>query len=77
MRVGRTRQRCGVDGCEWCAGAGRPCRFCAGTRRWRPERPLRDADGVIGWVRVEEECRMCGGTGREHNPLDAPAAGSR
>ncbi|MDX6741880.1 hypothetical protein [Actinocorallia sp. A-T 12471] len=31
--------------------------------------PHRAADGVIGWVRVDEPCRMCGGTGKEHDPL--------
>ncbi|GAB7099499.1 hypothetical protein JCM3263A_09740 [Thermobifida fusca] len=63
------RARCEVDDCEWCAQSGVPCRCCGGSGQWRPERPKRDPDGVIGWIRVVEMCRMCGGTGKEHNPL--------
>ncbi|GAA3974716.1 hypothetical protein FOF52_01465 [Thermobifida alba] len=69
MPVETLRARCEVDGCEWCDRSDLPCRYCGGTGQWRPERPRRDAAGVIGWIRVLEQCRMCGGTGREHNPL--------
>ncbi|GAB2821065.1 hypothetical protein GCM10022221_18770 [Actinocorallia aurea] len=66
-----TPDRCGLDPCAWCDRPDVPCRFCLGTGWWRPEMPRREADGVIGWVRVDEECRMCGGTGKEHGPLPA------
>ncbi len=52
------RARCEVDDCEWCAQSGVPCRCCGVSGVW-----------VIGWIRVVEMCRMCGGTGKEHNPL--------
>lgn len=69
MRVETLRARCELDGCEWCDRAAGSCRCCGGTGRWRPEMPRREASGVICWTRVEEWCRMCAGTGKEHNPL--------
>lgn len=47
------------------------CRFCSGTGWWRPERPHRDGSGVIVWLRVDEPCRGCAGTGKEHSPVAA------
>nr|WP_285757054.1 hypothetical protein [Nocardiopsis ansamitocini] len=75
MRLERQETYCALEGCQWCARVDWPCRFCAGAGRWHPERPQRDADGLIVWARVDEPCRMCAGTGKEHNPL--PAAPSR
>lgn len=69
MRLEALRARCELDDCEWCDHADRRCRHCGGAGRWRPEAPCLDANGVIGWTRVEEPCRMCAGTGKEHNPL--------
>lgn len=63
------RDRCLLTECESCRNPGDPCRFCSGTGWWRPESPRRDEDGVIGWVRVEEPCRMCASTGNEHNSV--------
>ncbi|GAA3756747.1 DnaJ-class molecular chaperone [Spinactinospora alkalitolerans] len=73
VRVESRRRQCELDACEWCDRDDRPCRFCTGSGRWRPERPHLDGAGVIGWVRVAEECRMCAGTGKEHGPLADPA----
>jgi hypothetical protein len=28
---------------------------------------------LIGWIRVDEPCRMCGQTGKEHDPLPGAA----
>ncbi|MCW2884143.1 MAG: hypothetical protein QOE54_4458 [Streptosporangiaceae bacterium] len=70
------RPRCGNVPCHWCDRDDWPCRFCEGSGRWRPERPSREPSGVIGWIRVDEPCRMCGQTGKEHDPLpgsDGPA----
>ncbi|RCV51011.1 hypothetical protein [Marinitenerispora sediminis] len=69
MRVRRTRERCQLETCEWCDRDDWSCRFCDGSGWWRPEMPHRDGSGVIDWIRVEEPCRMCDGTGKEHNPL--------
>ncbi|WP_019632661.1 hypothetical protein [Actinomadura atramentaria] len=70
MPVNGRRDRCGDGPCRWCDRGGRDCRFCGGTGWWRPEKPERDAAGALRWVRVEEPCRMCANTGREHNPLE-------
>ncbi|WP_046469314.1 hypothetical protein [Allosalinactinospora lopnorensis] len=64
-----TRERCALTDCEWCERDDLCCRFCSGSGWWRPEKPRRDSSGVIHWVRVDEPCRMCAGTGKEHNPL--------
>ncbi|WP_344833500.1 hypothetical protein [Actinocorallia longicatena] len=63
------RERCGNEPCRWCDRNDVSCRFCAGSAWWRPEMPQPEPDGVIGWIRVDEPCRMCGGTGKEHDPL--------
>ncbi|WP_017540343.1 MULTISPECIES: hypothetical protein [Nocardiopsis] len=65
------RSRCAIEHCRWCAREGPACRFCAGTGRWRAERPAADG-GVVEWTVVEESCRMCAGTGKEHNPPGEP-----
>jgi hypothetical protein len=67
--TGPEAERCGNDPCRWCDKDDLVCRFCSGSGSWRPEKPHRETDGVIGWIRVDEPCRMCGGTGREHDPL--------
>ncbi|MBV2362867.1 hypothetical protein ACFPZ0_21170 [Streptomonospora nanhaiensis] len=61
-----TRECCALTDCPWCGRADLVCRFCAGTGRWSPERPVTDSDGMIVWERITEECRMCVGTGKEH-----------
>ncbi|GAA2729252.1 hypothetical protein [Actinocorallia aurantiaca] len=73
MTAGRSAvpERCGLDPCGWCDRDDLACRFCTGSGWWRPEKPQREAGGVIGWVRVDEPCRMCAGTGKEHDPLPA------
>ncbi|GAB3662921.1 hypothetical protein GCM10027589_26270 [Actinocorallia lasiicapitis] len=58
----------------WCDRVGVDCRFCTGTGWWRPEMPHPEADGVIGWIRVDEPCRMCAGTGRAHHPVSSQPA---
>ncbi|PSK96437.1 hypothetical protein CLV63_11131 [Murinocardiopsis flavida] len=73
MQMRPTRENCFLATCQWCGRDDLPCRFCAGSGWWRPERPHRDSVGAIDWVRVEEPCRMCAATGKEHNPLAAPA----
>ena len=71
-----TVDRCGNAPCGWCDGDGRLCRYCDGTGWWEPERPRSESGRVVGWERVREPCRMCGNTGKEHNPLPGsePAA---
>jgi hypothetical protein len=61
--------RCGLDPCQWCDRDDWACRFCGGFAWWDPERPALNA-GTVGWARVHEPCRMCGATGKEHNPLE-------
>ncbi|MFC3995728.1 hypothetical protein ACFOVU_07370 [Nocardiopsis sediminis] len=62
----RTRQCCALTDCPWCSRGDLLCHYCAGSGLWRPEMPVQDGDGMISWKRVEEECRMCTGTGKEH-----------
>lgn len=69
MQVKEKSRYCKLTSCEWCAREDLPCRGCEGTGWWRPQMPRRDASGVIDWIRVEEPCRMCANTGKEHNPL--------
>ncbi|GAA1468714.1 hypothetical protein NE857_11105 [Nocardiopsis exhalans] len=64
-----THTRCAISACGWCDRDGVECRFCAGTGWWRPERPHRDGNGLVVWHRIDEPCRGCAGTGKEHSPL--------
>ncbi|RFS84824.1 hypothetical protein D0T12_14990 [Actinomadura spongiicola] len=70
------RERCGNQPCRWCDRDDWVCRFCHGSGWWRPEKPHRDGSGEMTWVRVEEPCRMCGNTGKEHDPLSDPLPNS-
>lgn len=71
-----TVDRCGNVPCRWCDLDDQVCRYCDGTGWWEPERPKSESGRVVDWERVREPCRMCGNTGKEHNPLtgSAPAA---
>ncbi|MEU3016090.1 hypothetical protein ABZ635_01665 [Nocardiopsis sp. NPDC007018] len=66
-----THSRCAISACGWCDRDGDRCRFCAGTGWWRPERPHREVNGLVVWHRVEEPCRGCAGTGKEHSSTAA------
>ncbi|QVQ54974.1 hypothetical protein J4H86_17030 [Spiractinospora alimapuensis] len=66
MQLGQKRQRCRLDECEWCTRDDLPCGGCSGTGWWNPEMPHQEGNGAIVWIRVEEPCRICAATGREH-----------
>ncbi|WP_067600817.1 hypothetical protein [Nocardiopsis listeri] len=66
-----THARCAIAECGWCDRDGLQCRYCRGTGWWRPERPYREVSGVIVWSRIDEPCRGCAGTGKEHGPVAA------
>jgi hypothetical protein len=40
-----------------------PCRWCDGSTNWTPEKPHISESGEIVFIRVDEQCRMCMGTG--------------
>ncbi|MFC7327814.1 hypothetical protein [Marinactinospora rubrisoli] len=61
-----TYECCALTDCPWCARDDLACHYCGGTGQWRPEKPVRDASGLIAWTRVAEDCRMCTGTGKKH-----------
>ncbi|GAB3967383.1 hypothetical protein GCM10029978_034570 [Actinoallomurus acanthiterrae] len=69
MQLTTKNERCNLDPCSWCDRDDWDCRWCRGTRQWRPEKPSLTATGAIEWIRIEEPCRMCWGTGKEHGPL--------
>ncbi|QBI52505.1 hypothetical protein [Streptomonospora litoralis] len=72
METMPTRECCALTDCPWCSRTGLVCHYCRGEGSWSPERPVADGNGMITWERVEEQCRMCAGTGKEHRhlPLD-------
>ncbi|MFF0308555.1 hypothetical protein ACFYSC_14055 [Streptosporangium sp. NPDC004379] len=63
MRIAEGAHHCGL-----------PCRWCGGGGTWSPERPSVRRSGEIVFVRAEEECRMCLGTGEcmHTHPGDSP-----
>ncbi|MBB6174527.1 DnaJ-class molecular chaperone [Nocardiopsis mwathae] len=61
-------RRCALTECMFCTGPFEPCAYCRGTGVWSAERPTREESGSIGWEDVIEECRICTGTGRHHDP---------